>query len=130
MIKSNKNVPQTPGKTKARRGRGKKKVEEDDPADQTVSQPATSTRATRARARADSSVLEDTMAESLNTTRATRKNTRRTTRKATAETSVLEETVAEPAKTSRSTRRTTKTAVQMEEEGAVESQPIKKSTKR
>ena len=120
------NVPQTPGKTKGRKGRGRKKEEEEEnQADQTVSQPARSTRATRSRARADNSVLEETLAEPLNTTRATRKNPRKTK----AETSVLEETVTEPAKTSRSSRRTTKTAV-VEEESAKELQPTRKSNKR
>ena len=82
------NTLQTPGKTKGRRGRGKK-TDVEDPADQTVSQPARTTRATRSRARADNSVLEATVTEPLNTTR----TTRRTTRTKTAE--VVEDSAVE-----------------------------------
>ena len=85
------NTLQTPGKTKGRRGRGKK-TDEKDPADQTVSQPARTTRATRSRARADRSVLEATVTEPLNTTRTTR-TTRRTTKTMTAE--VVEDSAVE-----------------------------------
>ena len=89
------NTLQTPGKSKGRRGRGKK-TDVEDPADQTVSQPARTTRATRSRARADNSVLEVTVTEPLNTTRTTRRTTRTTrriTRTKTAE--VVEDSAVE-----------------------------------
>ena len=69
-------------------------------------------------------MLEESLAESLNTTRATRRNTK-------SKAAVLEETVTDPVQTSRSTRRTTKTVQVVEqEETAVESQPASRSNKR